>query len=176
MKFSPCALAFAATKHSVLAPGMQLPALATVTVYPTIFEAFGEDFQKFLPVVPPETTEIKQDLAKGDTVDQKEKKKTTKSSLGWEEKFALLRAFKKIHGHCRVPKGYVVGGIKLYGWVVTQRKEFMQYHLGFLSYIINEKRIRRLDRVGFDWSLAADAEFLGLGLSNNAAFHSSVAP
>ena len=176
MKLSSCTLAFVAAKHSVQTPGMQLPALATVTVYPTTFEAFGEDFQNLLPVVPPETTEIEQDLAKGNTVDQKEKKKKTRSKLGWEEKFALLRAFKKIHGHCHVPKGYVVGGIKLHGWVVTQRKEFMQYRLGFLSNIVNEKRIRRLDRIGFDWSLAADAEFLGLGLSKCATIRSSVAP
>jgi len=71
--------------------------------------------------------------------------------LDWESKFALLRAFKKAHGHCRVPPNFIVGGVRLGGWVATQRKEYKKHRLGFPSRIINEKRIARLERHNFQW-------------------------
>jgi hypothetical protein len=63
----------------------------------------------------------------------------------------MLQFFKKVYGHCNVPEGYMVGGFKLGGWVVTQRKEYMKHRLGIPSVIINNKRVARLDRVSFDW-------------------------
>ena len=43
---------------------------------------------------------------------EKEKKKR-KPSLTWEDKFALLRQYKKEHGHANPPSNYVVHGVKL---------------------------------------------------------------
>lgn len=84
---------------------------------------------------------------------EKEKKNKDKRQLGWQEKFALLKAFKKAHGHCSVPPGYVVGGVKLGGWVATQRKEYTKHRFGLFSAIINEKRVTRLEKVGFEWNV-----------------------
>ena len=65
------------------------------------------------------------------------KKKGTKNhrrrnrrKLTWEDKFALLQEFKRLFGHCEVPLGYNVHGVKLGGWVDTQRKEFWKHRLG----------------------------------------------
>ena len=88
-----------------------------------------------------------------------------KKRFNWEFKFALLRAFKKYHGHCRVPSRYVVGGVNLGGWVDTQRKEYAKHRVGMSSLIINEKRIARLERVGFDWSKSLARK--GDGINSN---------
>eukprot|EP00567_Pseudictyota_dubia_P008752 CAMPEP_0197451104 /NCGR_PEP_ID=MMETSP1175-20131217/27709_1 /TAXON_ID=1003142 /ORGANISM="Triceratium dubium, Strain CCMP147" /LENGTH=174 /DNA_ID=CAMNT_0042983715 /DNA_START=46 /DNA_END=570 /DNA_ORIENTATION=+ len=69
----------------------------------------------------------------------------------WEYKFTLLRLFKRVYGHCNVPPSFVVGGIKLGGWVETQRKEYRKFRLGIPSSIINDRRIQRLERNGFEW-------------------------
>ena len=71
--------------------------------------------------------------------------------LTWEDKFALLRLFKRAFGHCDVPPNFVVHGFKLGGWLDTQRKEFKKHRLGLFSPVINEKRIGRLERVGMEW-------------------------
>lgn len=67
----------------------------------------------------------------------------------WEEGFAMLKKFKKKHGHCRVPlskfkesQGFFKR--KLSGWVKNQR-------------VFNDKgtilaeRKKRLDKIGFAW-------------------------
>jgi len=89
--------------------------------------------------------------AHGSTRDPKTGK--ARPALSWEDKFALLRAFRKVHGHCRVPPGYVVGGVKLGGWVETQRKEYSKHRCGLFSAIINDKRVIWLERVGFEWEI-----------------------
>lgn len=86
-----------------------------------------------------------------------------KIKLTWEIKFAVLRAFKKVFGHCNVPNGYTVGGIKLGGWVDTQRKEYSKYCSSMLSDIINEKRIMRLERIGFEWSSSSSLSLSAQG-------------
>lgn len=50
---------------------------------------------------------------------KKSRKKRTKT---WEEKFALLREFKRTYGHCLVPPMYFVGGVNLGGcWISNAR-------------------------------------------------------
>jgi len=87
-----------------------------------------------------------------------ETKKKRKPVLTWEDKFALLRVFKKIHGHCRVPRGYTVGGFCLGGWVATQRKEYIKHRFGFASCIMNEKRVIRLEKAGFEWNPVSETK------------------
>ena len=99
-----------------------------------------------------DTTLISFDGLHKDCNDKKEKKKN-KNLLGWEEKFTLMRAFKEVHGHCRVPLGYVISGVNLGGWVATQREEYIKHRFGIHSNIINEKRVNRLERNGFVWDL-----------------------
>ena len=84
----------------------------------------------------------------------RKEEESEKLKLEWEEKFALLRAFRKEHGHCRVPPGYTVAGFNMGGWVATQRKEYSKFCHGSYSAIINEKRVMRLEQVGFEWSKA----------------------
>lgn len=87
-------------------------------------------------------------------------KNKLKVRMNWEQKFAVLRLFKQIHGHCRVPPWYQIGGFKLGGWVVTQKKEFVKHRSGLGSEIINDKRVARLDRNGFEWGLWAPSSVL----------------
>ena len=60
----------------------------------------------------------------------------------WEEAFAALKMFHKREGHCRVPKSYVFGGLRLGDWVLTQRN-----NRGSLE----TERVKRLDSLGFIW-------------------------
>lgn len=83
----------------------------------------------------------------------KRMKRRKHPKLTWEEKFFLLRRFKRAFGHCDIPPGYVVGGFKLGGWLDTQRKEFKKHRIGASSTIINEKRIARLERLGVEWEV-----------------------
>ena len=36
--------------------------------------------------------------------------------------------------------------------MATQHKEYLKYHAGLFSMILNDKRIARLERLGFEWS------------------------
>ncbi|CAB9502819.1 expressed unknown protein [Seminavis robusta] len=87
------------------------------------------------------------------------RKDEKKSKFTWEQKFALLRQYKKEHGNCNPPANYVVNGVKLGGWVATQRKEYWKHQAGLFSMIINQRRIHRLERVGFQWE--PDLEVVG---------------
>ena len=42
-------------------------------------------------------------------------------AMAWDERYALLEAFKEQKGHCNVPYGNVVEGVKLGRWVANQR-------------------------------------------------------
>ena len=100
-----------------------------------------------------------------------EDKNKRKALVGWEVKFALLRTFKRTYGHCRVPVGFVVGGINLGGWVETQRKERFKFSSGFGSRIINDKRIARLEQVGFEWDTN---NFVSAATTGNASMQAAV--
>jgi hypothetical protein len=63
--------------------------------------------------------------------------------LAWERGFALLIAFKRREGHCRVPDDHIENGINLGIWVHTQRHR--------QSKMFDERR-RRLDDLGFAWN------------------------
>jgi hypothetical protein len=59
--------------------------------------------------------------------------------VAWEQKFAELVAYKKVHGHCNVPSRNPLGN-----WCQNQRTK-----KGRLS----QERIARLEAEGFSWSL-----------------------
>ncbi|MDM8567017.1 Helicase associated domain protein [Candidatus Halobeggiatoa sp. HSG11] len=63
----------------------------------------------------------------------------------WEEKFAELLEYKKIHGDCNVPMGWPENP-QLARWIHRQRVLKKQDK-------ISEKRIRKLDEIGFRWRL-----------------------
>ena len=64
--------------------------------------------------------------------------------LQWEEMFDVLKEYKKIHGYCNIPQGWIVNNLKLGTWVQTQRGN---YQNGKLS----EDRIKSLEDIGFVW-------------------------
>ena len=63
----------------------------------------------------------------------------------WKERFKELEAFKKKHGHCNVPRSYPLNQPLAY-WVDKQRSSKRKGELDM-------KRIRRLNELGFCWSL-----------------------
>ena len=59
--------------------------------------------------------------------------------------FEALIEYKKGHGDCNVPLEWAENK-KLGGWVGTQRKSY-------LSNIISNDRIKRLENIGFEWNI-----------------------
>lgn len=66
-------------------------------------------------------------------------------SAQWEQRFAELEEFKRIHNHCRVPFKYPPNR-KLAQWVAQQRTARKE---GYIS----PDRIERLDALGFVWKI-----------------------
>ena len=67
----------------------------------------------------------------------------------FEERFAELQEFKKIHGHCNVPGDYPPN-ITLSGWVSRIRNGRSP---------VDKERKARLDRLGFVWKVGRGANF-----------------
>ncbi len=61
----------------------------------------------------------------------------------WAEMFSALILFKKGHGHCNVPQGYMENP-PLANWVGVQRNTYKENK-------ISQERISKLEAVGFDW-------------------------
>ena len=45
--------------------------------------------------------------------------KQKRDEAQWQSKFELLRAYREGKGHCRVPDGYEIDGVKLGSWLRT---------------------------------------------------------
>ncbi len=69
------------------------------------------------------------------------------SDTAWEKMFAVLIAYKEVHGDCDVPTEWPAN-LQLSRWVFTQRRVKRMRGL-------NEDRIRRLDELSFDWNPVA---------------------
>lgn len=67
----------------------------------------------------------------------------------WEEAYSKLEAFRKEHGHCKVPEDYIVNNIKLGIWVLQQRRNMKTGSL-------TPDRIERLVCLGFTWDQFAE--------------------
>jgi hypothetical protein len=66
-----------------------------------------------------------------------------------EDRLKELADFRKIRGHCDVPKKYS-GNAKLASWVTTQRKQYMLHVKGKPSHM-TIPRIQALESLSFDW-------------------------
>jgi hypothetical protein len=86
----------------------------------------------------------------------------------WEEGFTLLRSFKEREGHCDPSPRLEENGFKLGQWVRNQRAE---------RWSMPDERRRRLDEIGFVWTLNEDAwqqGFAALSAFKNREGHCSV--
>jgi len=64
--------------------------------------------------------------------------------LAWEKGLAALKKFKAREKHCRVPRVHREGAFNLGTWVINQRNR---------RDALSVQRRRRLDEIGFDWTL-----------------------
>jgi hypothetical protein len=69
-------------------------------------------------------------------------------STAWEDRLTELAEYRKIHGHCNVPKRYSEN-IKLGYWVSRQRFQYRLYREGKPSNM-TALRIQALKRLGFE--------------------------
>ena len=64
----------------------------------------------------------------------------------WSLRYELLKEFKQLYGHCKVPKTTREARWKqLASWVCLQRKQYANNQL-------NESKIRQLNQLGFSWN------------------------
>jgi hypothetical protein len=67
----------------------------------------------------------------------------------WEDRLSELADYRKVHGHCNVPKGYSEN-IKLARWIAHQRSQYCLHLKGNKSQI-TLPRIEALESLGFEW-------------------------
>jgi predicted chitinase len=71
------------------------------------------------------------------------------SGPSWEARLSELAEYRKIHGHCNVPRNYSEN-TKLANWVMNQRKRYKLYQEGETS-AMTLSRIQKLESLGFEW-------------------------
>jgi hypothetical protein len=67
----------------------------------------------------------------------------------WEDRLSELADYRKLHGHCNVPRNYSENA-KLGTWVATQRCQY-SLHLKGKTSSITLPRIQALESLGFEW-------------------------
>ncbi|KAL7529748.1 hypothetical protein ACHAWF_003099 [Thalassiosira exigua] len=76
----------------------------------------------------------------------------TKDKADWNARFEQLREFRRDHGHCRVPQHHKEN--KLGEWVNRMRYEHGLLRRGKKGRgALNEERMRKLNEIGFTWSV-----------------------
>jgi hypothetical protein len=70
-------------------------------------------------------------------------------NTAWEDRLSELADYRKIHGHCNVPRTYNKN-TKLGKWVADQRARYNLYVKGKRS-PMTLSRIRELEGIGFEW-------------------------
>jgi hypothetical protein len=73
----------------------------------------------------------------------------------WEDRLSELADYRKIHGHCNVPKNYSES-TKLGDWVANQRSTYRLHEEGKKSYM-TLSRIQELKSFGFEWDIYSTA-------------------
>jgi hypothetical protein len=73
-----------------------------------------------------------------------------RSGATWEDRLSELADYRKIHGHCNVPKRCRKNS-KLGAWIGIQRKQYKSHREGKTSPMTNF-RIQALESLGFEWS------------------------
>jgi hypothetical protein len=76
-------------------------------------------------------------------------RRRTSKDIAWEDRLSELADYRKVHGHCNVPKNYT-GNAKLFTWVTHQRSQY-SLHLKGITSQITLPRIQALERLGFEW-------------------------
>jgi uncharacterized protein YerC len=71
------------------------------------------------------------------------------SGPAWEDRLSELANYRKINGHCNVPRSYSENS-KLAQWVATQRKQY-RLHLEGKAPSMTLSRIQALESLGFEW-------------------------
>jgi hypothetical protein len=74
-----------------------------------------------------------------------------KPSTAWEDRMSELTDYRKIHGHCNVPKSYSDENSKLVTWISTQRYQYRLRTEGRQTYL-TLSHIQELEDLGFDWN------------------------
>jgi hypothetical protein len=67
----------------------------------------------------------------------------------WEDRLSELADYRKVHGHCNLPRKYSENA-KLGEWVTTQKRQNRLHRKGETS-AITLLRIQALDSLGFEW-------------------------
>jgi len=65
----------------------------------------------------------------------------------WSQKFFLLKQFKQVNGHCKVPRS----DKQLGQWVNNQRRAYGNFKQGKSGVKISQDRIDKLEKLGFAW-------------------------
>lgn len=78
--------------------------------------------------------------------------KVARQKQCWYENYQQLAEFKRLYGHCRVPRKYDENP-KLGSWVQTQRTEMKYLKEGKRTSHITEDRIKLLNDLRFEWNV-----------------------
>jgi hypothetical protein len=78
------------------------------------------------------------------------------SHTDWEDRLSELADYRKVHGHCNVPRKYSENA-KLGTWVTHQRSQY-SLHLKGKTSQITLPRIQALESLCFEWSSRTDWE------------------
>lgn len=65
----------------------------------------------------------------------------------WSQKYFLLKQFKQVNGHCKVPRS----NKQLGQWVNNQRRAYRNVKNGISGTKISQDKIDKLDKLGFCW-------------------------
>jgi hypothetical protein len=74
---------------------------------------------------------------------------STFNGVAWEERLSELANYRKLHGHCNIPRKYVEN-ITLANWVTTQRVNY-RWHKDGKPSPMTPFRIQELESLGFEW-------------------------
>jgi hypothetical protein len=69
--------------------------------------------------------------------------------IAWEVRLSELGDYRKVHGHCNVPKSYTENA-KVATWVAHQRSQY-SLHLKGKKSQITPPRFQALERLVFEW-------------------------
>jgi hypothetical protein len=75
--------------------------------------------------------------------------RSTSKGAVWEDRLSEFANYRKLHGHCNVPRNYSENA-KLGTWVATQRCQY-SLHLKGKTSSITLPRIQALESLGFEW-------------------------
>ena len=91
--------------------------------------------------------------------------KEKKTVRQWNEKYALAKRYYEEFGDLNVPVSYCVNGVKLGRWISNVRSK--RKHPGASGMVLDEDRIRLLDRIGMDWKMSWELQWIHVNLKED---------